>query len=546
MNTRSLLIAAIAGFGFYWLLPRLAAARALAAMLFRRTRAHIVAEALLSPDERTLLHYHDPWLESLGFEYRGVLRSLSLLSRAEVQIATAQWQQRDAPVWCSVQIATGPEADRVVNISFDTRLQGGSRLCTARFQMESLALPPLYQTEGHPDYTPAQLLERHRARVAACQPGQCLAETTLEERCEQQQAEVTRYLELLRARKVTVATPDADLDRPSVIWLLRGADRAVRIARRRAAAARKQAPAHSVDDLVMRARADRIALEMQLREPRPGANHRFAQRWLFVFGAVLFWAVAALVWDPLFAAMLIGVLAFHEAGHALTMMKFGYRDVAVFFIPMLGALATAKPAAVSVMRRALVLLAGPMPGIVLALALVQLAPAWSSSRPGFELLLMLLFLNAFNLLPLGPLDGGQVVQLIAGEHRYAAVAVQGLGAAGMLALAWWLSSPLLAMMGLFVGWSIYARRPYLRFYAQAMARLKGDCSRDRIMDVVSQLTTEPAYARWRFGVRLTLCTSLEHMSQQRAGSLLERAGVLLLYLVCAALAAYAYLLLFQH
>ena len=540
MENKGLVIAAIAVLGFYWLLPRLLTAKALAMMLFRRIRTRQVSAESLSADELTLLHYHDAALTEAGFEPMGLARMQAFLSRADVEIAMAVWRHQSDPIWCTVSQALLPEADRIVNIEFDTQIAGQARLSTSHYQLDNAALPPLVQGEAHSEFSPAQLLERHRARLAGRRPGEAIYEQALDDRLARSELEVRWYVDALRARGVAVATRSPDFDRPSILWLLRGADAMVRLARRRASLAKKRPLPYAASDLPLRVRADRVALHIHQADSRIATDERYAARWLFVFGALLFWGVAALVWDPRFAALLVVVLAFHEAGHALMMMRFGYRDVSVFFIPMLGALATAKPAAINAVRRSIVLLAGPMPGIVLALVLLLVAPEWSHLRLNREFLLILVYLNAFNLLPLTPLDGGQVIQLIAGDHRQVTLALQILGAAGLLALGWYLTSPLAAIMGAFLGWAIYSRRSFARFSVEALGKLKDQPSPDRTIEVVSQLTTEPPYVKWRFGTRLALCNALNTITGQVASTAWQRGNVLMLYLASAAITWLAY------
>jgi hypothetical protein len=54
------------------------------------------------------------------------------------------------------------------------------------------------------------------------------------------------------------------------------------------------------------------------------------------------------MWDGSTAALILAVLLVHEAGHAIAMRLSGYRDVHVFFVPLLGALTIGHPAAASV------------------------------------------------------------------------------------------------------------------------------------------------------------------------------------------------------
>ena len=59
---------------------------------------------------------------------------------------------------------------------------------------------------------------------------------------------------------------------------------------------------------------------------------------------ILTLAASLALWGNLFdwgfAAILVGVLLIHEAGHAIAMRAFGYREISMFFIPFFGAAVT--------------------------------------------------------------------------------------------------------------------------------------------------------------------------------------------------------------
>ncbi|HWZ88929.1 MAG TPA: site-2 protease family protein [Polyangiaceae bacterium] len=108
--------------------------------------------------------------------------------------------------------------------------------------------------------------------------------------------------------------------------------------------------------------------------------------------------------------ILTAVLAFHEGGHLVAMRALGYRDTRILFIPFLGAVTTGTREDVSGTERALVLLAGPLPGLLLGLALIF---SGSSGDPLLRQVAgMLIAINAFNLLPLGALDGGKLFDVL--------------------------------------------------------------------------------------------------------------------------------------
>ena len=78
----------------------------------------------------------------------------------------------------------------------------------------------------------------------------------------------------------------------------------------------------------------------------------------------LFLGAGAARWDWHFALLLIPILLFHELGHFVAMRIFKYRNLKMFFIPLLGAAVTGQNYNVAGWKKAIVSLAGPVPGIV--------------------------------------------------------------------------------------------------------------------------------------------------------------------------------------
>jgi Zn-dependent protease len=139
-------------------------------------------------------------------------------------------------------------------------------------------------------------------------------------------------------------------------------------------------------------------------------------------------------------ALLIGVLLLHESGHWIGMRAFGYRDVRMFFIPFFGAAVSGTPSGVAPYKQGIVLLLGPVPGIVAAVILAR-AAAPSAQEPLGALVSMLAFVNGVNLLPLEPFDGGRLAHLaVASRFRVLDVASLVVGAAGLAFLAFKLGS----------------------------------------------------------------------------------------------------------
>lgn len=130
---------------------------------------------------------------------------------------------------------------------------------------------------------------------------------------------------------------------------------------------------------------------------------------LLAVSALLFYAIGAWLWSPQSALLLLFVVGLHESGHWLAMRFFGYRQVRVLFLPLFGGVTIGEAQQSSARERAWVALAGPLPGLILA-SLLSLS-GLAQSHPWLSLLtVQLLLLNLFNLLPILPLDGGQILQ----------------------------------------------------------------------------------------------------------------------------------------
>ena len=164
-------------------------------------------------------------------------------------------------------------------------------------------------------------------------------------------------------------------------------------------------------------------------------------------------SVLAFLWldaTLLTLVLIVLVVLFHELGHYVGMRLFGYRDVRMFFIPFFGAAVSGIKYGVPVWQHAIVLLLGPLPGLALAVALHWLY----EPLPGTELdalVWMLTFLNALNLLPVMPLDGGRLVNaLFFARQPYLAAGFQLLAGCTLAAYAWLTSSWVLGLIGVFL------------------------------------------------------------------------------------------------
>lgn len=164
------------------------------------------------------------------------------------------------------------------------------------------------------------------------------------------------------------------------------------------------------------ARLAQIALAgARIRERAPAAS---MQMLLFVFSVALFMVVGAVVFGLRFAWILLVVIAIHEAGHYLAMRAFGYRNVQMLALPLVGGVTVGHEAHPRATHRAWMSLMGPLPGIVigwamLAFALVQRDDGWVLHAAW-----VFLAINYLNVVPVPPLDGGHIVQAMLPARWY--------------------------------------------------------------------------------------------------------------------------------
>ncbi len=168
--------------------------------------------------------------------------------------------------------------------------------------------------------------------------------------------------------------------------------------------------------------------------------------------AVLFIAAGGLQggWESVLFTLI--AVALHELGHVLAMRFFGYKNVRMLFIPFFGGLATGQPRELDAGKNALVALAGPLFGLLTAGAAAALAYALGSSPWLVKFAWVSVILNAFNLIPFIPLDGGQVAnetlfsRYPALELTFRLIAICGLGALAWIEEMWMLSVVVVLMV----------------------------------------------------------------------------------------------------
>jgi Zn-dependent protease len=169
---------------------------------------------------------------------------------------------------------------------------------------------------------------------------------------------------------------------------------------------------------------------------------------LFILSFLAFFELETLL-------IIIGVLLLHEMGHFIAMKIVGYQNVSLFFLPFMGAAVAGEKRNPALAERMLVLFAGPLPGLILGLGLFFLTINSAIFPRQPTLIGWLLILNYLNLLPLVPLDGGQIVdQLIFTDRAYLGALFKLFAVAIFILAGFWFGDFILFALALVVALTI--------------------------------------------------------------------------------------------
>ena len=112
-----------------------------------------------------------------------------------------------------------------------------------------------------------------------------------------------------------------------------------------------------------------------------------------------------------YIAAILLVIIIHEMGHFIFMKLFNYSNVRIFIVPLLGAFTSGRKQKVSQWQLCLIILGGPVPGIVIGTVLFWLNLSWQQATVTM-LANSFLIINLLNCLPFYPLDGGRLIETL--------------------------------------------------------------------------------------------------------------------------------------
>lgn len=179
---------------------------------------------------------------------------------------------------------------------------------------------------------------------------------------------------------------------------------------------------------------------------------------LTIFSMVLFVLVFLLLMgdEVNFIFSLLVVLVIHELGHFVSMKAFKYKNVRMLFVPLMGAFVQGSKTKYSQKESFIVTAAGPFPGVLLGTSIL-----WYASEIQNEWLMNLgflfLLLNIINLLPLDPLDGGQMFKLLFRRNNELFLMIFALiSSVFIIGVGWYFESYIIMFFGFFMGFRVRA------------------------------------------------------------------------------------------
>lgn len=370
----------------------------------------------LRPYEHEMLYGAETELARLGFERSGVLRSEHAENGVSSETRLVVYASRSTASYAFLSAAPVPDAAQKYHLTFCTEWEDGTILRTVNFP--SLAVFPRPSGElarFHYEDSVSGQWDTHQAAVAqeAPQHGALLSVPSL--------ATIVESEKRRRSAALEKGVADGEWEAidggryrfvRSAAW--RNASVLIKennsmLRRRRDRFAKSTAP---VQPVPLEAEVSAYGHLSSVRERR-GAQ--LAAKWLLFFiTAGLFLGSFGLTLSFTSVLILLATILFHELGHVAAMWFFGFGNLQIIFLPFLGAVALGRQRNIPTYQRVLIALAGPLPGLVAGLVLLAVSTAWGFADAPIvqEATGCLLALNFFNLLPIMPLDGGQVLHAL--------------------------------------------------------------------------------------------------------------------------------------
>lgn len=423
----------------------------------------------------------------------------------------------------AVILAEAPEPGMATSVSFSTHFPSGALLTENRRMHLLLPMPPGWQVMDALAPSLEEHWALHRQRVAAAGEVLLVDDEEIRRRHCRFMDECFGHLQANG-----YLMPDGSGWRLSIKGAYRFLRQVLAGNRRLAALPAMTVPEDSTVSLI----AERQAWAIQEAIQNGTGMTRGGK--VLLFGLSTLIGAAALgylvSWDMV--PVLLGVLLFHEFGHALAMRAFGYRELGVLVLPFLGAVAFGHKDDAGPWQKLAVLLAGPLPGLIVGVACLEIALAGEGGAWLLKIGVMALAINLFNLLPFTPLDGGRIVDtfLFARRPRFR-FGFFALSVLALILIAWHLGSIELAAASILLALGI----PVLWGRLRLLSRIDPAQESDLPAAVLRCLRSDKTVKLPSFSQRIQIVRMLQPLVRDRAPTWRESVLGISAYLVSVVL-----------
>jgi Zn-dependent protease len=532
-------------------MPRLLALLAGAFLAFRLLRVSIPIQALLATSlrrstpssrqdeqvpeaERRLLKSCDEEFQNLEFIAAGFMGWEPMDTRHEGLEHVRLFINPDRTIRACVARRMMPEYGAYTHFWLESDLADGKTVhTTQRPEAHSIDDPQLV-TEVLLNATPAELLGRHKLRleqinaVPVTQPADALTHYA---------AEFSKSMESLRARwrakGWTHASEESEFERFSLKGAIYLAMASVRWGKRTArGASRKQWTAL---DRQLRVDADLLAVSRLSKAPQSATG---ANRSLLVFSALWLcglFAIAVAGFNFRVSLLIFAALVVHELGHLLAIKLVGRRSSMLFFLPFIGLSKNQDNSAVSHSDQIVIVLAGPLTGLISALLLLTANSFW----PNRFLVLAVwasALLNGLLLVPIPTFDGARVLDAITRTGTVSRLVAQLFAIVVVCILAFWLHSDVLGSAGIAFGLWGFLLIAGFRAVRVLVAHIPRDASWADAARASLEAMTQDQFRRWRAATRQLQASFIAKQMSAPKPVGAERWQPWVAYALCAVLA----------
>jgi hypothetical protein len=481
---------------------------------------------LLTPGQRRVLSVFDAELAAAGFTHLGFGSYASLLTYHAAPQTISVFVNPSIPAYAFVRRSVAPEDGRPALLSVTTELPDGTALESVTSHLAKMMAPPgVLRVQEYPGVAVSDLVRRHAEQVdASCGGARMSIGATLEDGLAYVTVQVRRLREAWRQRRWVAPTSDPQLDRFTLRGALALTSYSMRVGRGRGKGALPTTPIASPDEaraIRLEAELDAVLAVAETPERAPGTPWPLIT--LIGGTAIASFVAMSLLWTPFVALLILGVIAFHEAGHAVAMRLIGYRDVHVFFVPLLGAMTVGNTSTTTVRNQIGMLLAGPVPGLWLAVALLVIDQVIGPIGLLRATALALLLINALNLLPVTPFDGGRALELLSRPESVWRLVIHAASIAGLLALAVVLKDSVVTVLAIL--WAVLLPQQLLGYrLRRSVARAVTDRADYRsVVRAALEVMATPRFGKWRSLVRQATARMLARQFSQPQATTGDRA-----------------------